>query len=154
RARHFGESGAHTLLNALQQSVPSGRDVRFHLMGHSFGCIVASAMLAGPGGQASLTQPVDSVALVQGALSLWSYCEAIPATLGKAGYFRSIVAGRSVRGPIISTQSQYDTAVGRWYPLAAGAARQFTFAPGQVPKYGGVGTFGIRGLDRSVADMV
>ncbi len=153
RARHFGESGAHDLLKALQQSVPSGRNVRFHLMGHSFGCIVVSAMLAGPGSQAPLAQPVDSVVLVQGALSIWSYCDAIPGTSGKAGYFHSIVAGRRVRGPIISTQSQYDTAVGRWYPLAAGAARQVTFVPGQLPKYGGVGTFGIRGLDRSVADM-
>jgi len=46
RARRFGESGGHALLVSLQKA--AGPDTHFHLMGHSFGCIVASAMLAGP----------------------------------------------------------------------------------------------------------
>jgi hypothetical protein len=32
-------------------AVPPGRDVRFHLMGHSFGCIVVSGTVAGPLGR-------------------------------------------------------------------------------------------------------
>jgi hypothetical protein len=143
RARQFGEGGAAALLAALQQAAGEDRGVRFHLMGHSFGSIVVSGMLTGPGGGG--TRPVQSLALVQGAMSLWSYCDDIPAARGHPGYFRALVADGHVRGPIVTTQSEFDTAVGRWYPLAAGAARQVAFAVGGLPKYGGLGTFGVQG---------
>ncbi len=55
RARRFGEGEGHTLLNDLQRAAQPS--LRFHVMGHSFGCIVASAMLAGPGGRGSLRPP-------------------------------------------------------------------------------------------------
>jgi hypothetical protein len=42
--------------------------------------------------------------------------------------------------------------VGRWYPLAAGAARQVAFAPAEFPKYGAVGTFGLQGPGIDVVD--
>ena len=122
-------------------------------MGHSFGCIVVSAMLAGPDGHGPVVRPVDSVALVQGALSLWSYCADIPVAPGQPGYFHSIIADQKVKGPIITTQSEFDTAVGRFYPLGAGVRRQVTFAPGELPTYGGLGTFGVRGLDAAVVDL-
>jgi hypothetical protein len=153
RARHFGATGGFTLLRDLQRTVIAPREVRFHLIGHSFGCIVVSAMLAGPGGHGTLGRPVDSVALVQGALSLWSYCADIPVAPGQPGYFHAIIAERQVKGPIITTQSEFDTAVGRFYPLGAGVRRQVTFAPGELPRYGGLGTFGIRGLDEAVVDL-
>jgi len=143
RARRFGESGAHRLLFDLMRA-SAGRDVKFHLMGHSFGCIVVSATVAGPNGS-PLPGPIDSVALIQGALSLWSYCSDIPTVPGTAGYFRSLVAEQRARGPIITTQSIYDRAVGTWYPWAAGANAQISFAPGELPKYGAVGAFGIQG---------
>lgn len=152
RARQFGETGGFRLLTALQQAAAT-RDVRFHLMGHSFGCVVMSATLAGPGGRGVLVRPVDSVALVQGALSLWSYCEKIPMAPGTAGSFASIIADRKVAGPLLTTQSEFDTAVGRLYPLAAGVARQVSFVPGELPKYGAVGTFGIRGPGLDILDL-
>jgi hypothetical protein len=142
RARVVGEAGGHDLLKALQGAAV---DTRFHLMGHSFGCIVASAMLAGPGGKGKLPRPVDTLALMQGALSLWSYCTSIPSVPAQAGYFRSVLGAPGVRGTMFSTQSIHDTAVGRIYPLGAGAARQVSFAPGELPKYGGLGAFGARG---------
>jgi hypothetical protein len=150
RARTFGESGAHTFLRQLQAARPG---VRLHLMGHSLGCIVMSAAVAGPVGGLGLDRPVDSLALVQGALSLWSYCPDIPSRRGRPGYFHRIVADRRVAGPIITTQSEHDLAVGRWYRLSAGAARQIDFAPGELPRYGGVGTFGLRGLATGVVDL-
>jgi hypothetical protein len=153
RARHFGETGGFGLLTALQVAAGAGRDVRFHLMGHSFGCIAMSATVAGPGGRGTLVRPIDSLALVQGALSLWSYCSALPVTPEKAGYFASIMADRKVAGPVITTQSEFDTAVGRLYPLAAGVARQVSFTPGDLPRYGGVGTFGLRGPGPEIADL-
>jgi hypothetical protein len=150
RACKFGESGAHTFFKQLQ-AARSG--VRFHLMGHSLGCIVMSAAVAGPVGAPGLDRPVDSLALVQGALSLWSYCPDIPYWRGRPGYFHRIVAERRVAGPIITTQSDFDQAVGKWYRLSAGAARQIDFAPGELPQYGGVGTFGLRGLTTGVEDL-
>jgi hypothetical protein len=117
----------------------------FHLMGHSFGCIVVSACIAGPPGRGEPIRPVQSLALVQGALSLWSYCADIPAAPGRFGYFHRVLAEHRVAGPILTTQSQYDFAVGRFYPFAAGLRRQLDFAPGELPRYGALGAFGAQG---------
>jgi hypothetical protein len=153
RARRFGESGAHQLLKSLQDTATtSGRVVRFHLMGHSFGCIVMSATLAGVQGQGVLASPVNSLFLVQGALSLWSYCNSVPYGPHRAGYFYSIISTDKVRGPIVATFSEHDTAVGRYYPLGAGVRWQISYAPGELPKYGGLGTFGIRGPGLEIKD--
>jgi hypothetical protein len=152
RARRLGESVGTSLLAELHRAAGSDRGVRFHLMGHSFGCIVVSAMLAGPRGSGPLLRPVDSLSLIQGALSIWSYASDIPSTPGRSGCFHQIVADRRVRGPIITTQSRFDTAVGHWYPLAADVARQVAFVPGEIPKYGAVGTFGIHGLDSGIVE--
>jgi DNA/RNA endonuclease G (NUC1)/V8-like Glu-specific endopeptidase len=144
RARAFGEQSVHPLLRRMQ-AITSGRNVRFHLAGHSFGCIVASAAVAGPPASTPLPRGVDSLVLLQGALSLWSYCSSIPDAPDQAGYFRRIVTQRLVHGPIVTTQSRFDSAVGTWYPRAAGVAGQVSFAPGQFPKYGAIGAFGIQG---------
>jgi hypothetical protein len=150
RGRRFGESGGHDLLRGLLAT----RDgLRIHLMGHSFGCIVVSAAVAGPVGGAGLPRPVQSLVLVQGALSLWSYCSDIPYEQGRAGYFRPIINGKRVAGPVVTTRSSFDSAVGRWYPLGAGVARQIDFAPGELPRYGGVGTFGLQGPGLDLVDL-
>ena len=57
-------------------------------------------------------------------------------------------------GAILTTQSKRDTAVGRFYPIAAGVARQVNFAPGdKLPKYGGIGAFGLQGPGLSLHDL-
>jgi len=142
RARAFGETGAHALLVTLQAAAPN---VRFHLMGHSFGCIVVSAMVAGSRTASPLARPVDSLFLVQGALSLWAYASDIPLVRGTRGYFNRTVDSRLVRGPIVTTRSKYDTAVGRFYPMGARLARQVVLDD-SLPEYGGMGAFGIKGL--------
>lgn len=158
RARRFGESGGNRLLKSLQDAAAAcGRDVRFHLMGHSFGCIVMSAMLGSRQGKRGPTPPVDSLFLVQGALSLWSYCSSIPYVTDRPGYFRFILANHTVKGPIVTTLSEYDRAVGKYYPLGAGIGRQVSYKVGEFPKYGALGTFGARGAgveseDRDMLD--
>jgi DNA/RNA endonuclease G (NUC1)/V8-like Glu-specific endopeptidase len=145
RARMIGETAVHPLLRSMQQ-ITVGRDVRFHLAGHSFGCIVVSAAIAGPPTSGLIARPIDSLVLLQGALSLWSYCNYIPEAPGKPGYFHRIISQGLVRGPIVTTQSRFDSAVGTWYPRAVSVAGQVVFAsPGQLPKYGAVGKFGIQG---------
>ncbi|NEP54117.1 MAG: hypothetical protein F6K65_37145, partial [Moorea sp. SIO3C2] len=141
------------LLKKLQETAPE--TVKFHLKGHSFGCIVVSATVAGKGGKGELLRPVNSLALLQGALSLWSYCSKIPVIPGnKSGYFHSIIADKRVAGPIIITQSEHDCAVGKTYPLAGKVAfSDIDFAPGQLPKYGGIGAFGARGEGLDIVDL-
>jgi hypothetical protein len=142
RARTVGEGGMHSFIAQLQQVLP---DTKFHLMGHSFGCIVVSSILGGPGGNTALPRQIDSVVLVQGALSLWGYADPVPSEYGGGlGYFSRTIARPAVRGPIVTTRSIHDTAVGTIYPLAVGLVGQVDFAV-TLPKFGGIGAFGIQG---------
>ncbi|MFO0797929.1 MAG: hypothetical protein U0804_10645 [Gemmataceae bacterium] len=152
RARAFGESAGSKLLAKMMQAAP--RHLRFHLVGHSFGCIVMAATLGGPRGRGRVARPVESLSLLQGALSLWSFCDDIPGVPGQRGYFRQVIADGRVRGPVVATQSAFDTATGKWYPLGAGVARQVAFAaPGELPKYGAIGTHGVRGPGVTATDL-
>ena len=153
RARMVGETTVHTLLASLQRvAKESGRDVRFHLMGHSFGCVVISAALAGPPGKAT-AEPVHSAFLAQGAVSFWSYCSDIPHAKGHPGYFRGIVDAKRVSGAIVTTQSEHDTAVCTLYPRACNVRGDVVFAPGEFPKYGALGAFGVRGPGVDAVDL-
>jgi hypothetical protein len=149
RARTVGEGGMHSFIAGLQQALPAAK---FHLMGHSFGCIVVSSILGGPDGKGALPRPVDSVVLVQGAFSLWAYADALPEST-KPGYFNAMLKRGAVRGPIVTTQSRFDSAVGTFYPLAASLVGQVVFEPG-LPKFGAIGTFGIQGIEGIVADTM
>jgi len=154
RARQFGETGGHEFLLALQKAMgETGREVRVHLMGHSFGCIVMSAILRDPTAPKTLLRSVDTLFLVQGAMSLWSFCESIPALPTRAGYFRSVITSQKVTGPIVVTLSEHDRAVGKYYPLGAGSRRQVIYGPDEFPKYGAIGTFGVRGPGLELEDM-
>jgi hypothetical protein len=146
RARIVGETGLGKLLREMQ-SVAAGA-VRFHLMGHSFGCIVVSGAVAGASGDV-LVRPVDSVFLAQGALSLWSYGQTMA---DKPGYFQRIVDEKRVRGPVITTWSTHDGAVGNLYPMAAGLRRQDTLA--NYPRFGGVGAYGLQGMATLASEIV
>lgn len=152
RARRIGEGAMHDFVRSLQQV--SGRQaLRLHLMGHSFGCVVVSSILGGPGGRAPLERPVDSVALVQGAVSLWSYAARIPGA-SDPGYFSDIIASGKVRGPLITTRSRHDAAVNKPYRLASQLSGAYSFDVEDYPKYGAVGRFGLQGLPRErVVDM-
>ena len=55
-------------------------------------------------------------------------------------------------GPIVTTQSSRDTAVGTYYPIAAGLRGDVAFAAA-LPKYGGVGSFGLRGPGLDIVDL-
>ena len=164
RARTIGLGTVHDLLIALQDAAPGAR---IHLMGHSFGCIVVSAAITGPvdssGSIASrLPCPVNSVFLAQGAMSLWSYAGQIPSLAGQVGAYQPIeISPALIAGPLVTTQSAYDTANGSFFPLAAKLGspdimaearnRVLAIANGQAPvaaaypEYGAVGTYGVQG---------
>ena len=148
RGRSVGEGGMHSFLKALQNTSPA----RVHLMGHSFGTIVVSGMLGGPNATGPLPRAVDSVALVQGAVSLWCYANAIPFGGGGAGYFNPILGDRKVSGPMIVTRSRYDSAVGVFYPLASQVKGSASFDPTKLPEFGAIGAFGIQGVANGIAN--
>jgi hypothetical protein len=148
RARTVGEGGMHTFLNNLQQ-VTAAQGTRIHLMGHSFGTIVVSGMLGGPGARGTLQRSIDSVVLVQGAVSLWCYAASIPFAGAGAGYFSRILGDRKIKGPLVVTRSKHDSAVGVLYPLASRLRGSASFAP--LPEYGAIGAYGLQGLASPMA---
>jgi hypothetical protein len=118
RARQIGAKFGHPFLNDLLAASPN---LRIHLMGHSFGCILVSAAVCGPapgdGAECTLDRhQVGAVYLVQGAMSVWSYSEHFPFNVAEAGYFWP--AQQRIRGPLVTTQSRWDRANGFLYPLA------------------------------------
>ncbi|MCP3998448.1 MAG: hypothetical protein GY722_25785 [bacterium] len=144
RARSIGEGGGHSFLERLL-SVPGAGEVRYHLMGHSFGCIVVTSMVAGPQSGSGPSRPVSSIALVQGATSHWGYCNDIPYAPGRPGYFHRLIKNANVAGPIVVTTSNHDRALSLWYPKGAGIAGQVDFDPSRPGKYGAIGITGIQG---------
>lgn len=147
-AREFGEGAGADLVRAVMGAA----DVRVHLMGHSFGTIVVSGAVRGPGKKATPPpRPVDSLLLVQGAVSLWAYAEKVPDDIGGGrGYFADVVTPAFVSGPVIATRSSWDYAVGKFYPLAVRIAGQYLLGDDESPKYGGIGSFGIHGVTGAV----
>lgn len=141
RAKDVGERGLHPLLRAMQQASPA---VRIHLMGHSFGCIVASAAIAGPSGAAPLPFPINSCVLVQGAMSIWSFTSSLPSSHETAGFFNNILVDKKISGPFVATRSDSDMAVGKLYPWAAGVAGQVAYM--FPPLYAAIGALGICGI--------
>ena len=147
RARTIGEGGMHPFLNELQTATAE-QGTRIHLMGHSFGTIVISSMLGGPNASGPLVRPVDSVVLVQGAVSLWCYATNIPFKNAGPGYFNRILPDAKIAGPLVTTQSRFDKAVGVFYPLASRLHGSASFDPGAgFPEFGAIGTYGLQGLD-------
>jgi hypothetical protein len=145
RAYIVGASGVAALLRDLQRV--GGKQLRLHVMGHSLGCIVVSSAIYSEGNPPK--KPVSSMLLMQGALSLWAYADDA-VNLGKPGKFRPIRDPRFVAGPIVTTQSVHDQAVGYWYPKSAGIAgiipggpdhRLLATDPTHV-EYGALGAYG------------
>ena len=151
RGCEVGQTGVNDFLRALQAAL-AGRATRIHLMGHSFGCILSCAAIAGRPGGAVLT-PIASLMLAQGAMSLWSMCESIPVSPGQSGYFHALLADRRVAGAIVTTRSPFDTANRVFYPLGAGVAGQVDFAALSLPRYGAMGCFGLQGLAAPAAEV-
>jgi hypothetical protein len=145
RARIIGESGMHAFVTDLMNTAPRAR---IHLMGHSFGAIVVSGILGGPDGSHPLPRQVDSVALIQGAVSLWAFGEHVQDKLLK-GYFNRCVRRPAIRGPLLVSRSIHDRAVGILYPWASALSfsdGSFDVDDEDLPLYGAIGKYGIRAL--------
>lgn len=153
RARTIGEGGMHAFLKGLMEATAE-RGTRIHLMGHSFGTIVVSSMVSGPDARGVLPRAVDSLVLVQGAVSLWCYAAKIPFDNEGPGYYHRVFSDQKVSGPIVVTKSIHDTAVGKLYPFASRLNGSVEFAAGTLPEFGALGAFGLQGVvESSCTDM-
>lgn len=116
RAGEVGSKGLGPLIGVVHQRQPG---IRVHLVGHSFGGRAVSFTLAGlPAG----TSAVKSLLLVQGAFSHYAFASQLPYDTARSGALAGMAS--RVDGPIVTTHSIHDTAVGRLYPLASIVARQ------------------------------
>lgn len=148
RGRTIGETGMHNFVKAILAAGNS----HVHLMGHSFGCVVVSSILGGPGGKGTFPRKIASTMLAQGAVSLWSWGAKIK-DLDKPGYFHNVMTNGWVEGPVLTTRSINDKAVGLAYPAAVALVGQADFATDppidQLPLFGGTGAYGLQGTNVS-----
>jgi pimeloyl-ACP methyl ester carboxylesterase len=115
RAGVVGENGLAKVLVRLAETNPI---LRIHLLGHSFGARVVSFSLRGLSptmtGPAS---PVKSLFLLQGAFSHNAFADQLPFDASRSGALKGMAA--RVDGPLLTTHSLRDYAVGVSYPAAS-----------------------------------
>lgn len=146
RAGVVGASGAARFLEELLDESAA----RVHLIGHSYGaCVVLNALCASRG-----KRNVESVLLLQPAVSHLCFAQRIPGTEHRAGFAD---APGKVNRPIMATYSSHDNPLRRFYHLAlrrAGDAGELSMAGSKVPKYGALGGYGPTLLDGVEGDQM
>jgi pimeloyl-ACP methyl ester carboxylesterase len=120
RAGIIGRTGLGPLLGRLHAAAPN---LKVHLIGHSFGARLVSYTLAGlPNLPATDKSPVKSLFLMQGAFSHFTFADELPFDNSRSGDLVGMAS--RVDGPLLTTHSLKDTAVGSAYPLASVVAGQ------------------------------
>jgi predicted alpha/beta hydrolase family esterase len=131
RAGTVGKKGVTPLVDQLAQQAG-----RVHLIGHSFGGRLVTAIAAN-----SATQRIKSMTLLQAAYSHNGLSKI------KHGFFRSVIDRLRVDGPILITHTRNDKAVGIAYPLASRISGQTAAALGdEHDEYGGMGRNGAQNM--------
>jgi hypothetical protein len=143
RAGVIGAKGLGPLLGSLAAAHPP---LRVHLMGHSFGARLVSFTLTGlPDGTVGGASPVKSLTLLQGAFSHFSFATPTPSQAVPAGALAGYV--NRVDGPLLSTFTAADRAVGWWYPAASMLAHQDSQSVDDLTyQWGGMGHDGFQQL--------
>ncbi|MDM0065307.1 hypothetical protein [Variovorax sp. J31P207] len=136
RAGLVGRGAINDVLRDIGAKAPA---VKLHLIGHSFGARLVTAVALGPDRKPPLT--FASLTLLQAAFSHNGF--ALKFDGKHDGFFRDVVAEGRVAGPIVVTCSVHDSAVGRAYPIASLAAGQNAASLGDAnDPYGGMGRNG------------
>jgi hypothetical protein len=143
RAGIVGATGARELVRGLQ-----GAGATVHLVGHSFGGRLVSALIGSPMGVA-LSAPIGSLTLLQSAFSHWAFA---PRYDGEHdGLFCSAFTQKRVRGATLVTYTPNDRAVGLAYPIASRLKRQVASGLGDAADpYGAIGRNGAQRSDMFV----
>src|SRR6185295_2592071 len=136
RAGLVGSTGVNGVLSTIRAQNPN---IKFHLIGHSFGGRLVTAAAAGAEGQPAID--VNTMTLLQAAFSHYGFSEHYDGT--NDGFFRKVVTGHRVSGPTLISFTQNDKAVGKAYPLASLIAGQVAADLGDKnDKFGGIGRNG------------
>jgi pimeloyl-ACP methyl ester carboxylesterase len=149
RAVRVGGSG----VSALLQDVLAHSPARTHLLGHSYGCIVMlSALAAAPA--AALPRKVDSVLLLQAAVSRYCFAAKVPQKDYPGGY--RVDLGR-VAQPVLATYSKRDGPLTSLFHLAVRRDADLgqptiAGAPKAPSKYAALGGFGPDGCQDGECD--
>ena len=147
RAGIVGRTGLGPLIIRLQEAIP---DIRVHLLGHSFGARLVSYSLSVL--PESGSSPVKSLFLLQGAFSHFTFAEALPFDKKRKGDLVGMAS--KVDGPLLTTHSLKDLAVGTAYPLASIVAGQD--AADQTDtlfRWGAMGHDGAQAVDAKQAQL-
>jgi endonuclease G len=116
RAGMIGRSGGQQLLARLMAEF---EEAEFHLAGHSFGSKFWLSALAD-----DFQRPirnVDSLMLLQAAISSYAFADRIP-HVGRPGGYRTVLS--RVNGPIVATYTSRDWPLSWAYPLGSRLAGQ------------------------------
>jgi hypothetical protein len=138
--RRAGDTGRRGLAPVLRELRGDHPDLRLHLAGHSFGGrLVAAAALGEDEHDPAL--PVASLTLLQAAFSHHGFAK--DHEPGKDGYFRAVLDGARLHGPLLITHTRNDRANTWAYPMASRLARQRAASfGGPDDVYGAIGTNG------------
>jgi len=146
RAGRVGTHGMAPLLRNVLKATPAN----VHVAGHSYGCKV---MLSAVCQQTTLSRPVDSLLLLQPAVSYLCFSAKVPGTNRKGGYRMALEQDR-VRSPIVSTYSKKDFPLHETFHLSlrrqadlgeAQIAAAVTSAGDPPSRYCALGGYGPRG---------
>jgi hypothetical protein len=150
RAGVVGRTGLGPLLSRIAAIAP---EMHIHLIGHSFGARLVSYALSGlTPVAAKKSWPVKSLLLLQGAFSHFAFADSLPHDPARKGALCGMAA--RVDGPLITTYSELDTAVGRAYPLASFVTRQDAAKAGEVAsRWGAMGNDGAQAVDATEAPL-
>ncbi|MBV9789072.1 MAG: hypothetical protein JOZ51_12900 [Chloroflexi bacterium] len=162
RAAIVGETGIYPFLVGLRQELKKrNHSVRIHLMGHSFGAKLVSAAVFPAAGASDLEHPlVDTLVLLLGAFSQFSFSNNIPVARGAVGRYSAILQQKLVKNPIVTIYSQHDTANRVFYAAGMRLASPFSEAIYELAgaaetaeaykisrdRYGSIGANGAQGL--------
>ena len=153
RAGAVGTRGMAPLLRSVLAATTS----RVHAVGHSYGCKVQLSAICEA---TPLPRPIDSLLLLQPAVSHLCFAARVPGT-NRAGGYRPALDSARVRQPILSTFSRADFPLHETFHLAlrreddlgemqiaAGA----TTAGDPPSRYAALGGYGPRGAGQSLVD--
>ncbi len=113
RAGTVGAHGVATLLRDVMAAT-AGAATPVHAVGHSYGCKVMLSAVCAP---AQLPRPVQSLLLLQPAVSHLCFAKTVP-RIGKPGGYVAALADDRVRGPVLCTYSRKDFALHKTFHLA------------------------------------
>lgn len=146
RAGRVGATGVKQLVEGVRDTAGN---LKVHLVGHSFGgrVVTSAAQVLG---DSPASRP-NSMALLQAAFSHNGFAKDFHA--GEDGFFRSIVSGNKVSGPILITHTHRDKANLIAYPIASRLAGQDAAALNGGPKdrYGAIGANGAQHTPEATA---